>query len=169
MSTLKQGFFWILVFANFYDVSLQFCQFIFLFQVFLFFCYKLCWPKGINLDPKWNKSSSSRPCFYIFMIFYWVFIKQGAILKKMTFSTLANCLRWIWQKYIWNNNFRSKDPKMNLVTNNTILFRHFKQGFSIFLEFFFIVVLYKSVTFNRLTDSCFFSLFTLRFYFFPFF
>lgn len=36
----------------------------------------------INLDPKWNKSSSSRPCFYIFMIFYWVFIKQGAILRK---------------------------------------------------------------------------------------
>merc|ERR1719318_2431121 len=49
MSTLKQGFFWILVFANFYDVSLQFCQFIFLFQVFLFFCYKLC-------DQKRNKS-----------------------------------------------------------------------------------------------------------------
>jgi len=87
----------------------------------------------------------------------------------MTFSTLANCLRWIRQKYIWNNNFRSKDPKMNLVTNNTIFFRHFKQGFSIFLEFFFIVVLYKSVTYNRLTDRCFFSLFTLDFNFFLFF
>lgn len=107
--------------------------------------------------------------FYIFMIFYWVFIKQDAIYSKMTFSTLANCLRWIRQKYIWNNNFRSKDPKMNLVTNNTIFFRHFKQGFSIFLEFFFIVVFYKSVTLNRLTDSWFFFSVHVKILIFSFF
>lgn len=83
MSTLKQGFFWILVFANFYDVSLQFCQFIFLFQVFLFFCYKLCWPKEEQILTQNGISQVLLGhVFYIFMIFYWVFIKQGAILRK---------------------------------------------------------------------------------------
>jgi len=33
------------------------------------------------------------------------------------------------------NNLRSLDPKK--VTINTIFFRHFKQGFSIFLEVFY--------------------------------
>lgn len=124
-----------------------------------FFCFSV-----INYsDQKRNKSwLLLGHVFYIFMIFYWVFIKQGAILKKWHFQHWPTAW-WIRQKYVWNNNFRSLDPKMNLVTNNTIFFRHFKQGFSIFLEFFFIVVLYKSVTYNRLTDRCFFSLFTLRF------
>lgn len=37
----------------------------------------------INLDPKWNISQVLLGhVFYIFMIFYWVFIKQGAILRK---------------------------------------------------------------------------------------
>lgn len=38
--------------------------------------------RGINLDPKWNKSSSSRPCFLHFYDLLLVFIKQGAILRK---------------------------------------------------------------------------------------
>lgn len=131
-----------------------------------FFCFSVinyATKRGINLDPKWNKSSSSRPCFLHFYDLLLGFYKTGCHLKK----------KWHFQHWptALDGFDRSAfeitifDPRIQKWIWLQIIQFFFDISSKVFRFFwsFFIVVLYKSVTFNRLTDSCFFSLFTLRF------
>merc|ERR1711892_550043 len=105
------------------------------------------------------------------MIFSWVFLNRVRSLnenEKLSFK--RHFQHWPLHRWLRQKTFEITicDPwiqKMN-VTNNTIFFRHFKQGFSIFCGVFFYI---KVSPFYRITDSCFFSLFTLDFNIFPFF
>jgi len=78
----------------------------------------------------------------MFLHFYdlFYFLKQGVDLNENeSWSFKPNFQQWPTAKMfladVHFNNLRSLDPKK--VTINTIFFRHFKQGFSIFLEVFY--------------------------------
>merc|ERR1711892_1285449 len=97
------------------------------------------------------------------MIFSWVFLNRVRSLnenEKLSFK--RHFQHWPLHRWLRQKTFEITicDPwiqKMN-VTNNTIFFRHFKQGFSIFLEFLWCFFLYKSVTFLQDTRQLFFFL-----------